>query len=474
MIPFRTQFIRTAAAMTLLTMAAASHAQVSEMLIFETQPANVSSGLHHAPDGPHLTLDEQIIRTQMFATIVHEPRANMLRLHFSDFDLGEYSEIRITSLADGAVQHFSHEMLQEWGGWSAIFNGESVVVELLVAPGDAAFFEITEIAVNDPPVGDFEGEAGASLCNGTDSRVASGDSRVGRMSNTNCGSGGNCGGCTAWLASTGAAISAGHCNGANRIIEFNVPQSQSNGNPVAAHPNNQYPIGVTWYAFQDGGQGFDWAIMSVGLNSNTGLHPHWVQNHFHLAPLVPSNGTAIRITGFGVDNVPVGSQPGTCCAWNNSGQCTHFGCNSASLTLQTATGPKDDHDTNRVFYRTDTEPANSGSPIIWNSNGYAIGVHTHGGCTSGGGSNKGTRLTQAVMAEWLDNFNNNATFVNVVSPSGFLLGTALHPATTFGIGVNLAPSGGTVAIAKGNYSDTGVFDKNLTVKAVSGIVTIGN
>jgi V8-like Glu-specific endopeptidase len=464
----------TAAVMLAATMSVATHAQVSEMMIFDTLPADISSGVRHAPVGQLLTDDEQIIRTQMFSTLVHEPRANMMRLHFSDFDLGRNSKIRITSLADGAVQWFSHDMLHEWGGWSAIFNGNSVVVELLVAPGEDAFFEITEIAVNDPPEVLIEGDITLTLCDGTDSRVSSSDSRVGRLSGPNCGAGGGCGGCTAWLASTGAAISAGHCGtGSGGLIEFNVPQSNANGTPVAAHPNNQYPVGVTWYASQNGGVGFDWAIMSVGPNANTGQRAHWVQNHFHLSPNLPSNGVTIRITGYGIDNTPLGTQPGVCCGWTN-GLCSTWGCNSSSLTLQTSTGPKDTHTTNQLFYRADTMGANSGSPIIWNANSYAIGVHTHGGCTSSGGSNSGTRLTQSTFSTWLNNFLDNATFVNTANHAGIPIGNALYPATTFTQGVGFAPSGGDVAIAKGNYSDTGVFNKNVTVRAVSGVVTIGN
>lgn len=35
---------------------------------------------------------------------------------------------------------------------------------------------------------------------------------------------------------------------------------------------------------------------------------------------------------------------------------------------------------------------NSGSPVVHEETGEAIGVHTHGGCSATGGSNKGTRI----------------------------------------------------------------------------------
>src|SRR5262245_58843510 len=44
-----------------------------------------------------------------------------------------------------------------------------------------------------------------------------------------------------------------------------------------------------------------------------------------------------------------------------------------------------------IQYRTDTTGGNSGSPVAHGENGDAIGIHTHGGCTtSGTGENSGT------------------------------------------------------------------------------------
>lgn len=42
----------------------------------------------------------------------------------------------------------------------------------------------------------------------------------------------------------------------------------------------------------------------------------------------------------------------------------------------------------------DTEPGSSGSGVL-DAEGYLVGVHTNGGCTSSGGSNSGVRLSQA-------------------------------------------------------------------------------
>jgi hypothetical protein len=218
--------------------------------------------------------------------------------------------------------------------------------------------------------------------------------------------------------------------------------------------------------------------MDVGPNANTGLRAHWVQGYFHLDPDIPSNDTTLRITGYGVDNSPAGSAPSTCCAWSN-GSCIRMGCNSDSLTLQTSTGPKSSHATNSLEYAVDTEPANSGSPVIINSSDFAIGIHTNGGCTSSGGANTGTRLTQAVLAEYLGIFlGDNTVFVDFANVSSTDLGTALNPLPTVISGMTAAPTGGTVAIAGGSYSaasgHTGTFTKAVTLNAVSGNVTIGN
>jgi hypothetical protein len=154
-----------------------------------------------------------------------------------------------------------------------------------------------------------------------------------------------------------------------------------------------------------------------------------------------------------------------------------MGCNAMSLTLQTSTGPKTSNSTDAVFYQVDTEPANSGSPIIRTSTDFAIGVHTNGGCFAGGGANSGTLLTQSVIAQSLDDFMNGATFVDHTSVGGLPLGTALNPVTTVPLGIGLTPSGGTVAIAGGSYTaaagNTGVFNSAVTLTAVSGVVTIG-
>jgi hypothetical protein len=53
---------------------------------------------------------------------------------------------------------------------------------------------------------------------------------------------------------------------------------------------------------------------------------------------------------------------------------------------------------NALAYTADTTGGNSGSPVILEATGQVIGVHTHGGCTSTSGSNKGTASNRS---DWI-------------------------------------------------------------------------
>lgn len=452
-------------------------------LSFRTEPHRIASGVllgDRISAFPRQAMDSdeegEPALTCRFSTLVSIEGANLLRLRVTDFELGSRSQLRILSLRDGGEQRFGQRSLVEWEGWSAIFNGDTLLVEVLVAPEESAWIEIDEVAINDPVGPAFDGGV-ASLC-GADDRVPSTTASIGRLSWPGCGNGtAGCGGCTAWLTSIGSAMAAGHCgSAAGGLIEFNVPMSDAAGNAVAGSPDDQYPVGAAWYTFQDAGPGFDWAIVSVGANSNTGLRAHWVQAYLHLSPLTPPDGSPLRVTGYGVDNVPVGAAPAECCAWSD-GDCVRTGCNSSSLTQQTSTGPTSWTSSTTIGFLVDAEPANSGSPIIRISNGYAVAVLTHGGgCPSL--PNAGTLLTQSVLNASLNGFLGGAVFVDHENVSDVHVGTALNPARTLPAGVGLAVSGGSVSLAGGSYpaasGNTGVLSKAVVLRAVSGPVVVGN
>ena len=310
-----------------------------------------------------------------FPVVVED--APWVRLAFSEVELagdvlaGTGSLLRITSLLDGAVQEMNALHVQQWQQTSAYFNGDLVLVEVVAQPGTGP----NRVVLESVTAGQLSAEK--SQCGATDDRVLSSDPRAGRLLPI---------GCTAWLIDDCGScfLTAGHCTGNISVIEFNVPLSTSGGSIVNPPPEDQYAIDLSSVQSNGGlGVGDDWGYLGVFPNTNTGLTPVEAQGQtYTLAPPPAFNGSEdIRITGYGVDSTP---------SENNQVQQTHFGpwVTSSGTTLQ---------------YQADTEGGNSGSPVIHEPTGDAIGIHTHGGCsTGGGGQNSGTASThpelQAALA----------------------------------------------------------------------------
>ncbi|GAB4300445.1 MAG: hypothetical protein Kow0098_27840 [Ignavibacteriaceae bacterium] len=285
-----------------------------------------------------------------------------LRLHFSKVNLGQESFLIITSMLDGAQQKLDAKGMSQWQNSSAYFNGNTVELELWVAPGDANIY----VGVDEIMVGEYAGLANTeSICGPTDDRISSNNPKTGRLLNI---------GCTAWIIPNGKLVSAGHClssgAGLASTLEFNVPPSLPNGTIQHPGPEDQYATIGSSFQFTDGGIGNDWGVFEVSPNTITGLMPKEAQGDYWVLAqdLGPTN---IRITGYGVDD-----------GEDNQTQQTHVGPNAGS------TGTT-------MRYQTDTQGGNSGSPVIDDATGRSVGVHTHGGCTSSGGNNSGTSLFHA-------------------------------------------------------------------------------
>ena len=283
-----------------------------------------------------------------------------------------------------------------------------------------------------------------------------------------------------WLASNGAVLTAGHCvdgnpdklTGANylagccccgnaccsaclpdgqadpgfltAVVEFQVPASLANGVPVAASLNDQYPVnfntgGYIWFQYpgcdpdsnfidiQTNGVGTDWAVFSVGRNSNTLLTPHIAQGaFFRVAAVACTDDCTTCVTGYGIDNTPWGPGDNRCLGGTNNDQtcsttsptqncvaarecpggaccqpatCPEAGvnvanCNANNFRQQSACGPYQDFHSEGTLkwheYKADTTAATSGSPVTisYGPNMTAIGINTHSGCPDDG--NKGT------------------------------------------------------------------------------------
>jgi V8-like Glu-specific endopeptidase len=288
------------------------------------------------------------------------------------------STLRLTARLDGAVQRHDGATLAEWFHHSAAFNGGEVLVELVAGPRTVG----NRIAIDEVQRG-LAVMGPESICGNADNRALSSDPRQGRLFI----------GCTGWMIGQDLMLTAGHCVASGTpVIEFNVPLSTAGGSIVRAHPDDQYPF--TILQSLNAGVGSDWGVNRVGRNSNHGQLPTQrnggVWYSLGGVPASPG-GQNIRITGYGSTSSPVSP------TWYLV-QKTHVG----SLSQVNATS---------LCYATDTTGGNSGSPIIHENTGNAIGIHTHGGCTSSGGCNSGTRIDRSDLQQAIAAANpNSASF----------------------------------------------------------------
>ena len=332
----------------LLGLSALVNAQTNE-IPFHTQPYSWNSATHAG------TSAETVLGESHTVKISGAP---WLRLYFGQARLSARSYITITSQKDGATQRLDATTLAQWYNTSAYFNGDAIEVKLYVAPNDnGTSLQIKEVAVGEWVGGEPLPE---SQCGPTDDRVPSNHPASGRIVTV---------GCTGWIVSNGKQVTAGHCAGTSAAtLEFNVPPSNSNGTINHPGPQDQYSIDQNSLQFVNGGIGNDWCVFAVFNNSQTGLQP--IQAQGASFTVIQNLGPpTIRITGFGVDfNDPTRNQ-----------------------TQQTHAGPNVGSSGTTMKYQADTEGGNSGSPVIDDANGNAVGVHTHGGCSTGGtGNNSGT------------------------------------------------------------------------------------
>jgi V8-like Glu-specific endopeptidase len=293
------------------------------------------------------------------------------QLRFLDWNLPAGSRIAIRSLArpDWIQWHDAHSLL-DYDGYSCQFLGGTLRVELVGAPGTTGNrVRLAEaLLLHTDSVAEVD-----TICGSTDDRVLSSDPRSCRLNAS----------CSAWLYSEYAVGTAGHCmsSTSGQILHFNVPLSSASGSTTPAHPNDQYALQNGTLQFLNGGTGNDWSSSAAVRNSNTNLFPGQAQGSWYtvVSPPAFAAGQVIRITGYGTGNGTSGSP-----TWNQ--------------VQKTHTGPRvDTTNANRMLYATDTTGGNSGSPVIFEGTGQVVGVHTHGGCTTSGGSNSGT---SAGRSDW--------------------------------------------------------------------------
>ncbi len=308
------------------------------------------------------------IRGAAFSTIVAVPGVAWLRLTFDQALLGaappggQPTLLVLTSLRDGATQHHRTLTLQQWSNTSACFNGESVRLEIIADPGAKP----SRVAISTVLAG-YAQVGGNGIC-GIDDRLPSSDPRVCRTAPN---------GCTAFMISDYANcfLTAGHCNLNFALVEFNVPLSTPGGNITHPGPEDQYIVDQSSIQLAFGGIGNDWCYFGCFPNPETGLPPSEAQGAaFDLAAtLPPVAGQTIRATGYGIDSTPP--------EWNQA--------------QQTSTGPFVDFSGSSIQFRVDGLSGSSGSPLVRETNGLAIGIFTHGGCIANFGANNGTGVNNA-------------------------------------------------------------------------------
>ena len=323
--------LKFAVALVVGSLAASTFAQQTlDWPVGELQDYHLDSGVQNNP----------AIRAQtVFVDVVSIKDAAWLRIYFAEVQLGAKSFVRITSLLDQEVQELDADGLAMWNNSSAYFNGDALLVELVAAPGTTKNrFVIDQVAV-ELAVALPTGTCG--IC-GPDDRVPSDEDWSARLLPA---------GCTASVWNTESClVSAGHCVGANMVIEFRVPNSQTNCNlnhpPIA----DQFPI--TFSQSVNGGVGNDWMVMTSGTN-NLGQTAFERYGEFRpIASAPPGVGNALDVWGFGI-------YP----------QCT------LSQTQQTAGGAVTQVFSTYFRYDVDITFGNSGSAVI--RGGEILGIVTH-------------------------------------------------------------------------------------------------
>ncbi len=350
-------------------------------------PVRVSSGPVIADDPAALPADG-LGRVSIYEHTVAVPGAAWIRVDFGAVELGEADAgapptiLRLTSLADGAEQRLEARHVEQWRHMSALFNGDAVRVEVLAHPGSNLSDVSIDRVLAQP--GLFRPFAATgepdTICGPTDDRELSSDPRVARGWSASGSAN-----CTAWIISDcmRCVLAAGHCRFVQ--VHFNNPISTPGGVPVMPHPDHQYAIDSSSVQSQEGGVGSDWYYAGAFANPNTGMRPHEAQGDaFDLATTIPAvTGQPIRVTGHGVTSAPVDP--------------TYY------RAQKTHAGPFVEFTGSRLRYAMDTTSGNSGSPVIDDTTGIALGIHTHAGCSVDGGSNQGTAITNSNLQDALGN-----------------------------------------------------------------------
>jgi PKD repeat protein len=422
-----------------LPLAAASTAQAPDPPAFATERAHVLA----TGQLTNTSSRSQLVDTQLIVV----PGAPSLRVFFRELNLGADDYLDVTSFLDGEVHRLTPAEVVKWDSSSAFFNGDTLLLELHVAPGSTASYDTTHLLVG------LDGADGRSIC-GADNRVASTDNRSSRFLNSS-----GTGACTGWMGPNNCAFTAGHCTpGYTRnVAEFNVPPSTTSGALVHPPVVDQFPFNAAIETTVYTGLGDDWTVTQMAPNT-LGELPYLKFGFFNLGFFNASPGDSIRITGYGVDS------------------------GTTNQTQQTDAGPYFGTSGTSIRYTLDTDGGNSGSPVIHEPTGLAIGIHTNGGCGSvgynSGSGNLNAGFTAAYNSICVPPAVPVASFT--ATPTTVVVGSAVNfTDTSTGLPTNWAwdfdgdsVTDSTSPSPSHVYAAPGTYDVSLTVSNSLGSDTV--
>ena len=283
-----------------------------------------------------------------------------------------------------------------------------------------------------------------------------------------------------WITSAGTFLTAGHCIDEDNIIQavqFNVPLSEPDGTPVFSDPVDQYPVDRNSIVFDPAFLTLpdilvptedDWGLFEALPNDISGQHPAVANDTFiRLTDDEPALNQPIRLTGYGRDNDPPGTDP------------ENDFLNTANRTLQTDVG-RLSFNFSGGFYEVndvDQSEGNSGSPFLHNGLGIGIqrGPASNVRCrpSTHFGDAKGAKVTVSDLRAALEGSVPDTVYLDAGHPTTTQTGTIFDPEITLSAAVSQVNAGGTIKIVKGTYSGNITISKSLTLKAPVGRVTIG-
>jgi hypothetical protein len=251
-----------------------------------------------------------------------------------------------------------------------------------------------------------------------------------------------------------------------KTVQFGVPLSQTYGTIKDPPALDQYAIVTSKVQCEYVTSGefvSDWAVFAVDQNMS-GQYPIENQKSFFrvtdLASLPPTSTSLVRVTGYGMDGPPP--------AYGNNATRNRY-----SQTEQTAAGQFlgsfNSGGYRNLRYLADTNPANSGSPVILNGTRLTLGIHRGGNSTST--YNIATSFQAASLANALQAFPGtlvsptipgaNIFYVDAFSPAykSSPTGNLFQPLPTLTaafVKIATVPSGTAtlISVVTGSYPET--------------------